>query len=386
MSYRDALNQLSSNGVLADRRVASEMAVGLDKFSRTWTEEILPFIATGGSELRFIEAPYGRGKTHFVQHLSTLAEAEGFLICHAICGVQLSPFQSLEETYRAVAKSMMANIDGIDVVGLDKILVTIDNLRVMELQDAPRINPAFRNLAIAHSRMRRQQLREYPGLADLRALLMGDTSRRVVFRDLYRSIPSISRPLGKLGRRNAGSWLRSLFSLPRLLGFKGFALFFDESGADMHYARLSRQRKRQHLSNLRILVDHMAVGSMPGAVIVYAVTHDLLEHAARDYPALAQRISRVSEQDEWNRVPPNPRAIWSQLDHLTIPARSSRMFYQRLLDRLVEFARKSDIQERRIERAQRFGAESMDKFAGSIESDVVRIFVKEIAGRLLART
>ena len=77
----------------------------------------------------------------------------------------------------------------------------------------------------------------------------------------------------------------------------------------------------------------MAVGSMPGAVIVYAVTHDLLEHAARDYPALAQRISRVSEQDEWNRVPPNPRAIWSQLDHLTIPARSSRMFYQRLLDR-----------------------------------------------------
>ena len=133
---------------------------------------------------------------------------------------------------------MMANIDGIDVVGLDKILVTIDNLRVMELQDAPRINPAFRNLAIAHSRMRRQQLREYPGLADLRALLMGDTSRRVVFRDLYRSIPSISRPLGKLGRRNAGSWLRSLFSLPRFLGFKGFALFFDESGADMHYARL----------------------------------------------------------------------------------------------------------------------------------------------------
>lgn len=385
MSYRDALNQLSSYGVLANRHLASEMAVGLDNFARVWTEEILPFITSGGSELHFIEAPYGRGKTHFVQHLSTLAETKEYLICHATCGGQLSPFQSLEDTYRVVAKSMMTSINGRDVVGLDKILVTVENLLVMSLREVPRINPAFRNLAIARSRMRQQQLGENYALADLRALLMGDTTRRVLFRELYQSIPSLRRPLGKLGRRNAGGWLRSLFSLPRLLGFKGFALFFDECGADMHYAQLSAKNRRLHFSNLRVLVDHMAAGSMPGVVIVYAVTHDLLEHAVRDYPALAQRISRVSELDEWHRVPPNPRAIWSQLDHLTIPSRSSRAFYQRLLERLVGFARKAEVQETRIEGVQKYANESLERFVHSVENDVVRIFVKEVAVRLLSR-
>jgi len=77
--YRDILHRLAQNGTLDDPEVAARLSTGLDGFLTRWEREVLPFVAAGGAELRFVEGPYGRGKTHFLQALEISAQRAGFL-------------------------------------------------------------------------------------------------------------------------------------------------------------------------------------------------------------------------------------------------------------------------------------------------------------------
>ena len=70
----DILHQLASFGTLDDPEVAARLSTGLNGFIGRWEKETLPFLQAGGSELRFVEGPNGRGKTHFLQALEFAAK------------------------------------------------------------------------------------------------------------------------------------------------------------------------------------------------------------------------------------------------------------------------------------------------------------------------
>ena len=80
-------------------RVSAGLSESLDRIER----ETLPFIASGGGEIQFVFGPYGRGKTHFLKALAQWASERGCVTAYVDCQ---SPFESLVETYRAIAARM----------------------------------------------------------------------------------------------------------------------------------------------------------------------------------------------------------------------------------------------------------------------------------------
>lgn len=312
--FRDILHRLAQYGTLDDPEVAAHLSTGLTAFLARWKEEVLPFLAAGGAELRFIEGPNGRGKTHFLQTLEICAQREGFVTSRVECGMQHKPFASLQDTYRAVVSCISApasaNNGASSGTGLAWLLGQLSAEQLEGFQHASRGNPGFRNLVIAYAkRAQAGQLRD-PVSADLRALIERDPNRHVTFSGLFENARqmgvSLHRPLGRIGKRNASVWLRSLLALPRQLGFKGLVVLFDETGADLSIRSNSGSRRehQQHLANLRNLVDHLATGGTPACSIVYATTRDLVEIAKRDYPALSQRVERSEDGNFAESVPP----------------------------------------------------------------------------------
>jgi hypothetical protein len=389
--FQDILHRLAQYGTLDDPEVAANLSTGLNAFLSRWKDEVLPFVAAGGAELRFIEGPNGRGKTHFLQTLEITAQREGFVTSRVECGMQHKPFASLQETYRAVAASISASTASNNGTGtgLAWLLRQLSPEQLQAFQHASRGNPRFRNLVIAYG-MRAQagQLRDQV-TADLRALLEHDPSRHVTFSGLFDTARkmgvSLHRPLGRIGKRNAAVWLRSLLALPRQLGFKGLVVLFDETGADISIRSTSgnRRERQQHLANLRNLVDHLATGGTPSCSVVYATTRDLVEIARREYPALSQRIERCEQISFTKLSQRNPRAIWCWLDELTIPAPDIPDFYEELGEKLVTFASEASIPKKRLDAVRAQLPALAEKMSQDLTQAAVRKFIKLIASDIL---
>jgi hypothetical protein len=380
---RAVLRQLAANGTISDPEVALEISVGLERFCGMWTDEILPFIASGGSELRFVEGAYGRGKTHILRVLSKLAGERGFLTCFTGCDPDSQPFESLETTYQVIAKNLSLHNGGEPIVGLPRILEQLDREGLDSLRNSYNVVAPLRNLCRAYHWLLNDESVAIQTKADLRELLLGNKAYRVLFSELFRRTPNLPRPITKLGKRNAGQWVRSLLSIPRQLGFKGLVVFFDETGADLHIRRSSAKTRQTHMANLRNLVDHMAVGGLPGCAIVYGVTHDLLELAAEDYPALAQRIERTDQLDMWEQRAPNPRAVWTPLDELTDPTPPDRAFFDALGEKLVALAKEAGVKSKTKDASDKIVRQAVESMEGSAQGDSIRQFVKEVASKLM---
>lgn len=379
----DALRQLAANGTISDAEVAMQISVGLDGFKKRWTDEILPFIAAGGSELRFVEGAYGRGKTHMLRVLSKLAQERGFLTCYTSCGTDSEPFESLDITYQVIARNLCWQNEGNSIMGIHRILESLEKPQLASIRNSNYVVAPLRNLCRAYNWLLNDRSVSIQTKADLRELLLGNKAHRVVFRDLFRRTPHLPRPITKLGKRNAGQWLRSLLSLPRQLGFKGLTVFFDETGADLHIRSSARRKRQEHMANLRNLIDHMAVGDLQGCSIVYGVTHDLLEMAAEDYPALAQRIERTDEPEMWQERQPNPRAVWTPLDELTHPTPSDRLFFESLGERLATLARDAGINSKSKTEVDRIIRDAVKSMENSAQGDSIRQFVKRVSSKLM---
>jgi len=391
--FRDILHRLAQYGTLDDPEVAANLSTGLGVFLTRWKEEVLPFIAAGGAELRFIEGPNGRGKTHFLQTLEITAQREGFATSRVECGMQHKPFASLQETYRAVVTSIssasFANNGAGAGTGLPWLLGRLLADQLERFQQAARGNPGFCNLVTAYAkRAQAGQLRD-PVSADLRALIENDPSRHVTFSELFQNARQMGillhRPLGRIGKRNASVRLRSLLALPRQLGFKGLVVLFDETGADLSIRSTtgSRREHQQHLANLRNLVDHLATGGTPSCSIVYATTHDLVEIARRDYPALSQRVERCEQGNFAESGTRNPRAIWCRLDELTEPAPDVPEFYEELGEKLMVFAGMAGIPSERLDLVRGQLPSLAIKMSQNLTQAAVREFIKRTASDIL---
>lgn len=380
---RDVLRQLAANGTIADSEIAEQISVGLEGFTKRWEGEILPFIAAGGSDLRFVVGSYGRGKTHLLRVLSKLADEKGFLTCYTNCGTDAEPFESLEMTYQAIARNICLRKDGETYLGIHRVLESLDNDQLMSLRNSHYVPAPLRNLCRAYRNFLHDKTVARETKADLCELLLANKAHRVLFRELFRRTPSLPRPITRISKRNAGQWLRGILSLPKQLGFNGLVVFFDETGADLHIRGSSRKKRQEHMANLRNLIDHMAVGDLPGCSIIYGVTHDLLEMAAEDYPALAQRIERTDIPDMWEERQPNPRAVWTPLDELTSPSPSSRIFFESLGERLATLAKEAEMLAKNHLEIDQIVTEAVEMAENSAQGDTIRAFVKRVTSQII---
>lgn len=371
-----------------DGAAVLQVSAGLRDSLERIERETLPFIAAGGGEIQFVFGPYGRGKTHFLKALAQWASERGCVTAYVDCR---TPFESLVETYRAIAAGMTPPgthrffaTTGITrtiearFAGLD---VTEQRAVIADLKADRALSPDFRNLAVAYC------TEAVAGggdedLADrLEALLASTPTFRVTLGALYREHPQLPRPLGKLARRNAAVWLRSVLSLPQVLGYNGLVVLFDETEAALRSLRpwssLSR-RQQAHLAHIRTFVDHMATGAFRGCAIYYAVTEEFIDIADRNLGALSQRIERV-------RLPEldgasNPRAVWVNIDELTDPGPQDPRFFADLSDRIIDIGLAAGLHPSDAERAAHSLKEIGNRYANFITEGRVREFVKEAAG------
>ena len=364
-------------------RVSAGLRDSLERIER----ETLPFIAAGGGEIQFVFGPYGRGKTHFLKALAQWASERGCVTAYVD---SQRPFESLVETYRAIAAGMMppgthrffaasgiartieARFTGLDAIEQRAVIAGLKADRAL--------SPDFRNLVVAYCT---EAVAGCGGedLADrLEALLANTPTFRVTLSALYREYPQLPRPLGKLARRNAAVWLRSALSLPQVLGYNGLVVLFDETEAALRSSRpwssLSR-RQQGHLAHIRTFVDHMATGAFRGCAIYYAVTEEFIDIAGRNLGALSQRIERTRppELDENS----NPRAVWVNIDELTDPGPQDPRFFVDLGDRIIKIGLKAGLRPSDAGLVAHSLKEVGDRYANYITEGRVREFVKEAA-------
>lgn len=382
---RDILRRLAQHGVLDVPEVAARLSTGLDAFLARWEQETLPFLAVGGAELRFVEGPNGRGKTHFLQVLETRAQRAGFVTARV--GTQTKPFAALQDTYRQIARAMTVRPIGNHVQpGLAQLLAGLNAEQVRAFRSATRGTPGFRNLLISYiNRVQTGEI-DAPITQDLRALLMHDTNRRVVFGELFRLDRRLPRPLARLGKRNAAIWLRSLLTLPRQLGYKGLIVLFDETGDDLHLKPEPPRIQQQHMANLRNLVDHLATGGIPACSVVYATTRDLMEIARERYEALWQRVARMDEPGLFEDLPRNPRAVWCRLDEITVPSPAEHEFFLELGGKLLELGHAAGVPQFRLETARDTLPRLSAEMSQNITQGAVRLFIRRMAHEILRTT
>ena len=348
--------------------------------------ETLPFIAAGGGEIQFIFGPYGRGKTHFLKAVAQWAAERGCVTAYVDCQ---RPLESQVETYRAIAAGMtppgthtffatsgIARTIEARFTGLN----TSQQRAVIARLKADRaLSPDFRNLTIAYCTEGVTGGGDEDLADQLEALLASTPTFRVAVGTLYRQHPQLPRPLGKLTRRNAAVWLRSMLSLPQVLGYNGLVVLFDETEASLRSTRHSflSRRQRAHLAHIRTFVDHMATGAFRGCAVYYAVTEEFIVIAERNLGALSQRIERARLPETIGAS--NPRAVWVNIDELTNPGPQNLHFFADLSDRIIDLGLAAGLRPSDTGRIRHSLNEIGRRHANYITEGRVREFVKEAA-------
>ena len=391
MDALDILSKLAESGTPPDRVSALLISVGLEKTISRFENETLPFVAEGGAELRFVYAPYGRGKTHLLLTLQEVARRRGFVTAYIDCNTGQSPFASPQKTYQMVARCMVPTDQntllpiksGVDAV-IEEAILSLDSAsgkkKYQTVYRDPRLVCDFRNLVASYCRL--AHLGDYRdnSFQELRALLRADSAYQIRVSDLYRAQKWLPRPIGKLVRRNAAAWVRSLCSLPTALGYPGLVVFFDETEQTLSLQTMSRKNRQLHLANLRNVIDHLAMGSFQGCVIYYAVVEDLIEFAKRELGALWQRIDRPKLVDF--SLLQNPRAVWVDLDELTDPTPENKEFFDELGKRILRIGLAAGLSDKAKQEVNKTLNELSDRCCRSISVGAVREFVKTAASHV----
>jgi hypothetical protein len=112
------------------------------------------------------------------------------------------------------------------------------------------------------------------------------------------------------------------------------------------------------------------------------VVEDFIEIAHEHLTALSQRIERL--RLSWTADGRNPRAIWVDLDELTVPGPRDKRFFKELADRIVGLGRDAGLSPEAGERVLFELIPVATEYAGqSILEGSVREYVK-VAAEIMA--
>lgn len=288
------LNQIEAEKIIEAFRKGTVPTQHLDLYSlgrERWLRSAykdLEFVSHGGSKVRFLCAPWGGGKTHFLMLLRQRIQEQKYLMSYVELNAREAPFDRFEVIFAKVMRGLTLP----DGRGIEHMLE--DWARRFPYYDAGEIDKELRE--IAPSLDFRAALRaclQYANTTspDHRMRILGITS----WLQGSRIAPELSKATGirsNVTISNVSEILGSFLRFVNACGFNGLTLFLDEAEA---ITSLAQSRKRDEANqNIRKLLDNADEHS--GLYVLMSTTPKFLQDpisGAQSYPALWTRIGDV---------------------------------------------------------------------------------------------
>lgn len=270
--------------------------------------EDLEFVAKGASKIRFLSAPYGGGKSHFLAGVEDMAAEKGFLVANIELHSREAPLDKFDVIFPRIMRSLRAS-NGTSA--LDEVFSRW--LTKAGLYDRHAINSEVRGISPSldfQAALRAYIERSEGTLAEDREVteavfgwLSGDAISPVL-----RNNTAIRNRITIV---NASEVFGSFLTLVRRAGLSGLVVLLDEAEA---VTSLAQSRRRDEANqNLRKLLDN--ADQHKGFMILFATTPAFIqdsERGAQSYPALWDRIRTVVRAPRGAR--PNKRSLIIELE------------------------------------------------------------------------
>jgi hypothetical protein len=286
---------------------ARKMMVGREFWMDAISED-LDFVAKGASKIRFLSAPYGGGKSHFLAGVEDMAAEKGFLVANIELHSREAPLDKFDVIFPKIMRSMKTS-NGTSA--LDEVFSRW--LDQAGLYDRQAINNEVRSVSPSldfQGALRAYIERSGGNLAEDREIteavfgwLSGDAISPIL-----RNNTSIRNRITIV---NASEVFGSFLTLVRRAGLAGLVVLLDEAEA---VTSLAQSRRRDEANqNLRKLLDN--ADQNKGFMILFATTPAFIQdpqRGAQSYPALWDRIRTVVRSPKGSR--PNKRSLIIELE------------------------------------------------------------------------
>lgn len=232
-------------------------------------------------EIKFIQADYGHGKTHFLDMLAEVALARNYVVSKVILDRETAPFNKLDKVVPLVMDAIMT--PSARHGGLGRILRQwaekaehLDSNTILrqinEDEDLQLLFPDFQLKLVEYARAHNR-----PGGPFLEECLK--TER------WFRGEETKARTF-----KSVTHYLTAFVQFIRYLGYSGFLVMMDEAESITLLSRITN--RDQANQNLREIIDNQ---KLEGFCFVFASTPSFLsgedDRGAQTYPALWRRIS-----------------------------------------------------------------------------------------------
>lgn len=274
-----------SKGVPAEEEVLF-FNVGREPLIKYFEKKLQEVKLAEISDVKFISADYGEGKTHFIDLIRKIAFNLNFVVSKVDLDSRSVSFDKFELVYQQMIKKLETH--EYKPNGLEKILQNwsstildkTDNELFLILQQIPINNLDLRTALV-------QYAINYNDSSHFRCIeLIGwfyGNKINAAFRREYHMNNSI-------GPTNVSDILHDLITFFRYLGYSGFIVILDETEAITHLTRISNRDLANE--NIRRIIDNPK--STKGFYCVFTSTPSFLsgddERGAQTYDALWRRI------------------------------------------------------------------------------------------------
>lgn len=278
------------------------LAVGLDKFGDTFSEE-LGKAARGSGQFKAIRGEYGSGKTFITRWLRERAQQMGFACAEVQISETETPLHRLETVYRRLMERLTTSDSpsgafrniieawfftleedvisqgDIDPNDMEALVSATDALMEKRLGEVVKTAPAFSLTLRAY---RRALLDGQEDIADgLLAWMAGQPN-------IAAEIKRYAKIKGDIDHFGALSFLQGVLTILKDSGHPGLLLVFDEVET---LQRMRSDVRDKSLNALRQLMDEIDSGRFPGLYLVITGTP-----AFFDGPMGIQRLAPLAQR------------------------------------------------------------------------------------------
>ncbi len=231
--------------------------------------------------IKFIQADYGHGKTHFLDILAQLALGQNFVVSIVSLDRETAPFNKLEKVIPLIMDKIM--LPSATHGGLERILETWaegvrgwDNNKILrninEDEDLQLLFPDFRLKLVEYARAYNSpDGPSYEACLNVEKWFRGEETKSKTF-------------------KNIPGFLAAFVQFVKHLGYSGFVVMLDEAESITLLSRINN--RDQANENLRQIIDNQ---ELRGFYFLFASTPSFLsgedDRGAQTYPALWRRIS-----------------------------------------------------------------------------------------------
>ena len=294
MDLLNMIERIAETGT-APKDGCSLFGVGYeDAFERLQSVYLDRRFGRGGSAEKFVIGPFGSGKTHFLRQLMGLAREQGCVTAEVSLNRDIDFVQSLI-VYREVAREIRP--PGSELTGIGPLLdAALERVRaqaptpeaieplvhgwVSALDGHPLKHDGFARMV---RRALEARLRDDEVTFDACCRwLGGEVQDRTLAKEL--SVTVVAKAEQNIFARLA---TLSLFQFIRFARFPGTVITFDEAEQGL---QVDKRRMQRILSMLQSDINAIADLEDGSALIVYALTPDIVEQMER-FGALAQRVA-----------------------------------------------------------------------------------------------